>query len=189
MTKSTKILAGLGVVAALGTAALPLCSYAASTQSVSGNVEFQVEVKPAIAMTITGNDDIAPPLHDATTGVTYGSNGYAGYAPTSATKIDGYTVADYAVTSASFVSMLPNTVDTSTATSTIKVYTNDSDGYTLSVAAAGANLVKDASNTITPIGTADTIPSSTNLGWGFITTAGEDNAGSVKTDGTTDFSK
>ena len=58
MTKSTKILAGLGVVAALGVAALPLASYA---ETVSGNVQLEVEVLPAIAMTISGNNDSGTP--------------------------------------------------------------------------------------------------------------------------------
>ena len=106
MTKSKTILAGLGVVAALGAAALPLASYA--TESVSGNVELQVEVLPAIAMTISGNNDT--PDHtfytaasvstgDDVTGL-YEKSGSA-YAVTSDTTAqDGktyYTHADYGV--------------------------------------------------------------------------------------------
>ena len=55
MSKSKTILAGLGVVAALGVAALPLASFAEET--VSGNVQLDVEVLPAISMTISGNND------------------------------------------------------------------------------------------------------------------------------------
>lgn len=58
MSKSKTILAGLGVVAALGVAALSLSSYAAITPaSVAGNVDLYVEVQPAIAITIAGNND------------------------------------------------------------------------------------------------------------------------------------
>lgn len=58
MSKSTKIIAALGVVAGLGVAALPAFTYAAQVQqSVSGDVDLFVEVQPAIAMTITGNND------------------------------------------------------------------------------------------------------------------------------------
>lgn len=55
MSKTTKIIAALGVVAGLGVAALPAFTYAAET--VSGNVDLLVEVNPAIAMTISGNND------------------------------------------------------------------------------------------------------------------------------------
>ncbi|MBO7720547.1 hypothetical protein J6S35_02870 [Candidatus Saccharibacteria bacterium] len=54
MSKSTKIIAALGVVAGLGVAALPAFTYAAETD---GEVEIMVEIQPAIAMTITGNED------------------------------------------------------------------------------------------------------------------------------------
>ena len=55
MSKTTKIIAALGVVAGLGVAALPAFTYA--TESVSGQVEVDVEVESAIAMTIVGNND------------------------------------------------------------------------------------------------------------------------------------
>lgn len=55
MSKSTKIIAALGVVAGLGVAALPAFTYA--TESATGDVDVLVEVQPAIAMTITGNND------------------------------------------------------------------------------------------------------------------------------------
>ena len=57
MSKSTKIIAALGVVAGLGVAALPAFTYAADPVSTTGNVEVDVEVLPAIAMTISGNND------------------------------------------------------------------------------------------------------------------------------------
>ena len=57
MSKTTKIVAALGIVAGLGVAALPAFTYAAQPQSVNGDVDLYVEVLPAIAMTITGNND------------------------------------------------------------------------------------------------------------------------------------
>jgi len=55
MSKTTKIIAALGVVAGLGVAALPAFTYA--TETVTGDVEVDVEILPAIAMTIAGNND------------------------------------------------------------------------------------------------------------------------------------
>ncbi len=84
MTKSKTILAGLGVVAALGVAAMPLASYATQTpQSVSGNVLLAVEVQPAISMTIEGNNDT--PTAD-----TYGADLYTELTPASGTSVAGY---------------------------------------------------------------------------------------------------
>lgn len=57
MSKTTKIIAALGVVAGLGVAALPAFTFAEGEPSVDGDVEVQVEVSPAIAMTISGNND------------------------------------------------------------------------------------------------------------------------------------
>ncbi len=56
MSKSTKIIAALGVVAGLGVAALPLSSYAATT---SGNVLVQAQITDSIAMRIHSNADAA----------------------------------------------------------------------------------------------------------------------------------
>lgn len=56
MSKTTKIIAALGVVAGLGVAALPAFSFATGP-AITGDVEVQVEVPAAIAMTITGNND------------------------------------------------------------------------------------------------------------------------------------
>lgn len=66
MSKSTKIIAALGVVAGLGVAALPAFTYAAYTpQSVSGTADVVVEVPEAIAITITGNNDDADDYGEA----------------------------------------------------------------------------------------------------------------------------
>ena len=55
MSKTTKIIAALGVVAGLGVAALPAFTYA--SEAVDGYVEVDVRVEDAIAMTIVGNND------------------------------------------------------------------------------------------------------------------------------------
>ncbi|MBR5408895.1 hypothetical protein IK112_03075 [Candidatus Saccharibacteria bacterium] len=58
MSKSTKIIAALGVVAGLGVAALPMATFATYTpKSVSADADIYVEIPEAIAMTITGNND------------------------------------------------------------------------------------------------------------------------------------
>ena len=57
MSKTTKIIAALGVVAGIGVASLPLASYADGETSVSGNVRVEVEISPAIAMRIHSNAD------------------------------------------------------------------------------------------------------------------------------------
>ena len=54
MSKTTKIIAALGVVAGLGVAALPAFTYA---ETVSGDAQVLVEVESAIAMQIEGNND------------------------------------------------------------------------------------------------------------------------------------
>ncbi|MBR5620925.1 hypothetical protein IKW75_00325 [Candidatus Saccharibacteria bacterium] len=63
MSKTTKIIAALGIVAGLGVAALPAFTYATDPVSTTGDVEVQVEVLPAIAMTITGNNDTGTESH------------------------------------------------------------------------------------------------------------------------------
>lgn len=58
MSKTTKIIAALGVVAGLGVAALPAFTFAVDP-TVNGDVQVVVEVSPAIAMKIEGNNDDA----------------------------------------------------------------------------------------------------------------------------------
>lgn len=57
MTKTTKVIAALGVVAGLGVAALPLSSYAADGVSVSSNVKVETTITSALAMRIQSNND------------------------------------------------------------------------------------------------------------------------------------
>ena len=91
MSKSTKVIAALGVVAGLGVAALPLSSFAAST----GDVNVKVEVGSTISMTIDGADHSTTALEKS-------------------------------------VAMDNNDTDSS-LTASIKVTTNDANGYILSV--------------------------------------------------------
>ena len=157
MSKSTKIIAALGVVAGLGVAALPAFTYASST--VAGQVTLEAEVGEAIAMTILGNGD-------------GGTAGVDVYTPDGSEVIDGHTVgtlydASDLQTSSSTVSLLPNAADTSTATSQIKVYTNAASGFTLSV--------KDADSTTALVNEDDstaTIPAGATIAagtaaWGY----------------------
>lgn len=188
MSKTTKIIAALGVVAGLGVAALPAFSYA--TETVTGDVEVQVEVQPAIAMTIAGNNDGATPAHtesvnyvikavevgDSVTGlyeldadegwvVTLDSTAQddktyyeqvnitrqnvANFNPAgiASKELDGYNVPGTAIagTSSSYAALLPNALFEGSGAegngfrSTITVYTNATNGYTLAVKDKDAN--------------------------------------------------
>ena len=188
MTKSTKILAGLGVVAALGVSALPLCSYA-DEASVSGNVLLAVEVEPAIAMTITGNND--DNSHYAAGATATGVDVYSDIEGNTYGKVDGhatdsstgsattstageapntYTIYNTAGTaiSSSYAKLVPNSVyignSTNNFASNITVYTNDASGYTLSV--------KDADSTLTLANSGESIAAGTTIkagtsAWGY----------------------
>lgn len=141
MSKCTKIIAALGVVAGLGVAALPAFTYAAE---VAGQAEVRVDVQPAIAMTISGNND-----SDAATGGVSVYNGSSEIGSYDATNTDpqgvdntaqGYTIQ----TSGSKLSILPNQFKEGTGTtgadaagfgSLVTVYTNNGT-YSLTVADA-----------------------------------------------------
>ncbi|MBR2989624.1 hypothetical protein IKF40_01700 [Candidatus Saccharibacteria bacterium] len=162
MSKSTKIIAALGVVAGLGVAALPAFTYAAS---VDGNAEVIVEVSPAISLAITGNNDDA-----AGFGKFFESDPSGVY--TDATGLSTNT-------SSSKVSMAPNQIvegqdSDSGATgygflSTLTVNTNSKGGYTLNVKAATAADVDltSGTDTIPAIATAATNFTQGTAAWGI----------------------
>lgn len=171
MSKTTKIIAALGVVAGLGVAALPAFTYA---ETVSGNADVYVELESAIAMTIVGNNDdtdgdgTASSQQYTTDPVTAGVGVSA---PAGASAIDTYIPATMDIAngrSSSYISMLPNDSkhgsDANGFKSTITVYTNDS-GYTLSIGAlsALANQKSGSSATIAATG----IVKAGTAGWGY----------------------
>ena len=186
MSKSKTIIAGLGVVAALGVAALPLASYA-DQAAVSGNVLLAVQVEPAIAMTITGNNDTnSHYAAGATTGgitlysdteqntsgkvdvdSTFTSTATATNAETETDPHSGVWKTTSTALSSSWAKMLPNSViDGSTATSTddgygfqstVTVYTNSTTGYTLAVEDS------DSTTALTRVGGTETIPAGNTL--------------------------
>lgn len=132
MSKTTKIIAALGVVAGLGVAALPAFTFAAQ---VDGNVDIYVKVEPAIAMVITGNNDdpneagnahLHQPTESGTDphGVEQRTSGGTG------TTMFG--VQHNALVSSSKIAALYPGTYASTA-SNVTVYTNNPSGYTLSV--------------------------------------------------------
>lgn len=151
MSKTTKIIAALGVVAGLGVAALPAFSYAAET--VTGDVDLYVEVVPAIAMTITGNND-----DNSHYGSGNGAVDVFNPATAASSSIDGHPTpaAPTTTASSSWVSLLPNAVangdNTNGFKSTINVYTNAHSGYTLNVKDA------DSTTALTKVGSTETIP-------------------------------
>lgn len=152
MSKTTKIIAALGVVAGLGVAALPAFTYAAQVQ---GQVELEVDVDPAIAMTIRGNNDYDGTTTPKPEGVQDGVSVYNG-----SSKIGSYdasntnpagvdnTASGYQIqTSGSKLSILPNQFKEGTGTtgadaagfgSLVTVYTNNGT-YSLTVADADAD--------------------------------------------------
>ena len=145
MSKTTKVIAALGVVAGLGVAALPAFTYAA--ENVSGNVDLRVDVVPAIAMTITGNND-----DNSHGGSGNGAVDVFNPATAASSKIDTHTTpaASTTVASSSWISLLPNAVangnDTNGFKSTINVYTNAAGGYTLNVKDTDSTLALTGSN-------------------------------------------
>ena len=180
MSKTTKIIAALGVVAGLGVAALPAFTFA-DTPSVDGSVDLYVEVEPAIAMTITGNND---------SNTYYGESGDNGavdvHAPTAATKVDGHTVGSTTLNSSAYAKLLPNSVvegswnngtDDIAFQSVVTVYTNSTSGYTLTVIDADDDNALNRITTATDTTTAS-IPatSATSLtagkaAWGYRVTS------------------
>ena len=153
MSKSKIAIATLGTVAALGVAALPLMSYATGP-SVTGNVQLDVEVLPAIAMTISGNNDGG--THKQTGDSTsFGAIDVFSDGTGTTGKVDGHTVsASTTTTSSSYTSILPNAkVDGNASNgfgSTVTVYTNNSAGYTLAIKDDDStlDLVNENSDTI-----------------------------------------
>lgn len=231
MSKSTKIIAALGVVAGLGVAALPAFTFAIQTpQSVSGDAEVYVEVQPAIAMAITGNNDnrlsytsdswqyaiVADPTGDPSQSNYYeraangtfalsadttvnpdktyftrsaDTTGVDVFSPMSAGNgiVDGHTEAFKVGPSSSYVSMLPNTVDSTK--SVVSIWTNNASGYDLAVRAnTSANMTM-----VEPVGGTDTIAAVSgtpatgtpgNYGWAFkvATPSGKTNVGDINAD-------
>jgi len=154
MTKTTKIIAALGVVAGLGVASLPLSSYAADSASVSGTTQVNVNVTEAISMTITGTDSDSTTV-DQYSGATSGTD-----------NLTGQTI--NAGTASSSIEIAPNAIKEGTAdtfASKVTVYTNDASGYTLTVQGATAEL-KNGSYTIPAISDANTLVAGTSA-WGF----------------------
>lgn len=176
MSKSKTIIAGLGVVAALGTAALPLVSYAADAQTVTGNVDLYVEVLPAIAMTITGNND-----GNSNYGSGNGAVDVFNPSDAASSSIDGHTTPATATTvaSSSYTSLLPNSKVDGNSTngfrSTVTVYTNAASGYTLAVKDS------DSTTALTKVGGTATIPAGTSITAGTAAWAYKAEGDAIKT--------
>ena len=175
MSKTTKIIAALGVVAGLGVAALPAFTYAAE---VSGDVDVIVEVEPAIAMRIVGNNDTA--------------SGYGNVKIKSddINTIGSQDVSDFvttgAATSSSKYQVLPYSVlngnDTNGFKSTITVYTN-AGYYGLSIKDADSTLDLVNGSSVIPAGVPGSGDTTFDLtagtpAWGYVVdTASTDGTG------------
>lgn len=169
MSKTTKIIAALGVVAGLGVAALPAFTYAVTNRSVEGAVKLDVEVLPSLAMTIHSNGDPTNTYYAEDP-----DNAAAGYGidhttiPTNIEYTKDGTSGLFTNWSSATTSLLPNAKD-ETMTSTVTVYTN-AGSYALSVADEDSNnnLVGPNSATIAPIGSSATLTEGTAGGqWGI----------------------
>lgn len=123
MSKMTKTVAALGVVAGLGVAMLPMGAFAApvhngpsSTDEVYENVQFQAQVAENIEISATN------------------------------LTVDGGDA---------------NSKKNATGSTTVKIVTNNADGYTASIA-ANTGEVKDSSGVVTTQGTADMVGTNTS---------------------------
>ncbi len=165
MSKTTKIIAALGVVAGLGVAALPAFTYA---QTVEGDVNVQAEVLSAIAITIEGNQDSGTPAVD-----TYMPSGTAAIGSYDTTGKTAYSSLAQNQVSSTKTTILPNALvegaSMSDFGSLITVYTNDAGGYTLTVADANTDTsLKNAANDEIPVLDTTTNPlQAGNAAWGF----------------------
>ena len=168
MSKTTKIIAALGVVAGLGVAALPAFTYATAT--ISEDVDLVVEVPSAIAIEISGNNDSGD------------YNAVAGVNPSNAQlkNTDGNVITAIAGTSSSKAQILPNAIveggtstgQDATFKSTIKVTTNATGGYNLAVkATTSTNLTSGAGDTIPPLAAAAASFTQGTAAWGVKTAA------------------
>ena len=183
MSKTTKIIAALGVVAGLGVAALPAFTYA--QENVTGNADVYVEVLPSIAMTIVGNNDDTDGSGSAST-QQYTTDpvtaGVGVHAPSGATVIDTYDAATMDIAngvSSSYASLLPNSSfhggDSDAAggfKSTITVYTNSTTGYNLGISGTGTSNALGALTQQGVASGAETIPATGvvkagTAGWGY----------------------
>lgn len=154
MSKSTKVIAALGVAAGLGVAALPAATFAVQSDSATAGVE--VTVTDTISITVTGTSSGDPVSADTMVD------------PTD----DTLTVPAVKVTMANDASTIAN--------GTTAVVTNNTTGYTLSVAAqaTGSSTLKNGSDTsaasydtIAPFASpvpAGDLAGKTSRGWGIL---------------------
>lgn len=162
MSKTTKIIAALGVVAGLGVAALPAFTYAADPVSVDGAVKIDVEVQPAIAMTIQSDNDDSTTYFSTSNAAFATAKGITGQGYEEYTKSEG-TFTNF---SSATTSLLPNAKD-ETMNSVVTVYTNNAAGYTLSVEDAdNNNSLVSGSNSIAPISATGRLAAGT-AAWGI----------------------
>ncbi|MBR0416071.1 hypothetical protein IJI64_02845 [Candidatus Saccharibacteria bacterium] len=181
MSKTTKIIAALGVVAGLGVAALPAFTYAADP--ITGNVDVIVEVEPAIAMTISGNNDTGN--HEtAPSGTTYGPVDVFSPSGAASSSIAGHTTPAQPTTtvSSTWTSLLPNAHvfgdDTNEFRSVITVYTNNAAKYSLGISALAA--LTNVETGVTASIPANGIVKDGTAGWGYSTSVID-----TQSDGTT----
>ena len=162
-------IASVLTLSAMTIAATPL--FASANASVSGQVEVAVDVEPAIAMTITGNNDDGSKHSEP--GRSYNSVDNFSPEEIAGSNVDGHSIPATAVTgvSSSYATILPNAVINGSSEngfrSTVTVYTNNAVGYFLTVRDS------DNNTNLTHVSGTDYIPTTDNAlsagtaGWNF----------------------
>ena len=162
MSKIKTLSIGLGVVAGLGAAILPLTAYADGEPSASANVDVNVRVATVISMALDTHSQTA--AGGSTGELTCDSTAVVADDPSTSgvdESDDGCSGTDQVAA----INILPNTADLTTMYTDIYVSTNSAAGYTLTLidADSNANLVNSDSDTIATINT--TPVAGTTPGW------------------------
>lgn len=160
MSKSTKVIAALGVVAGLGVAALPAFTYAAST---SGAVKLEAEVTSGIAITIHSNGDAKDTTYYDADPTNAGNMGD----PKVNTNTKYVKAEDLFTNWSSAKTSLSQNDKKEDATSTVTVYTNSNGGYTLTVNDEDeVNALKSGDDSIAAMSESNAIDAG-NAAWGL----------------------
>ena len=162
-------IASVLALSAMAIAATPL--FASANASVSGQVEVAVDVEPAIAMTITGNNDDGSKHSEP--GRSYNSVDNFSPEEIAGSNVDGHSIPATAVTgvSSSYATILPNAVINGSSEngfrSTVTVYTNNAVGYFLTVRDSDNNTNLTHASGTDYIPTTDSALSAGTAGWNF----------------------
>lgn len=137
--KSTKIIAGLGVAAALGVAALPVATFAETTTTYKGQVGVQATIADEIAVKIDTNDMATGATPTSGTGVVFRT---AGESPSTNLSAGAFYTAG--ATSITVSTNVPNTYTLAASGSVLSSATAEIP--VAGIVAANSNLPADGTN-------------------------------------------